>query len=161
MPIFTHRGYAGAAHALPTKGWETRRSWQVHITNCTEGDWFQVLTTQAHMQTGQCNRDICSVLCFAHMLFSSLISSLKAFDIRKGKIPKSSAAWHCKCYSPSAFSRYALASLILEAGANVECILPHKSLTTCAAKHDGLAVVTAADTRFPSCLRRCQRQKGS
>lgn len=58
---FTHRGCAGAAHTAPTEGWETRRSCQVHITNCTEGDWFQVLTTQAHMQTGQCNRD--SLLC--------------------------------------------------------------------------------------------------
>jgi len=100
------------------------------------GDEFQVLTTQAHMQTGQCNRDVCSVLCFAHVLFSSLISALEAFGIRRGKIPKSSAAWHCECYSPLAFSRHASASPILEAEENIECILPHKSLTACAAKRD-------------------------
>lgn len=132
---FTHRGCAGAAHSMPTEGWETRRSWQVH-SNCAEGHWFQVLTTQAHMQTGQCNRDVCFVSCFACMFFSSLISALEAFDIRRVKILKSSAAWHWECYSPSAFSRYVLASLILEAGANMKCILPHKSLTTCAAKHN-------------------------
>lgn len=34
---FKHRGNAGAAHTVPTKGWETRRSWQVYIHNCTEG----------------------------------------------------------------------------------------------------------------------------
>lgn len=149
---FTHRGRAGAAHAVPAKGWETRRG-------CTEGDRFQVLTEQAHMQTGQCNRDVCAVLCFAHLLFSSLVSALEAFDIRGHKIPKSSAAQHWERCSPSAFSRWALAS-IFEAGADIKCILPHKSLTTCAAKQC-LAVVTAADTRFPLCRLGCQRQKGS
>lgn len=78
-------------------------------------------------------RLLCLVL-HPRALFQSQFST-GACDTRRGKIPKSSAAWHCERYSPSAFHRSVSASLRFEAGANVKCILPDKSLTTCTANN--------------------------
>lgn len=48
----------------------------------------------------------------------------------------------------------------LEAGANIKCILPPKSLTACAAKPNAGLQQQQQTQEFPLCLPRCQSQKG-
>lgn len=106
-------------------------------------------------------RDICSVLCFAQALFSSLTAALEAFNIRRSKTPRSSAAELWKCCSLLAFSRCVSASVIIGGRSKHQVYSSSQVSYSLCCKPECWAAITAADTRFPSCLPRCQSQKGS
>lgn len=65
---------------------------------------------------------------------------------------------HC---SPLAFSRYVSASLILGGRSKHQVYSSSQVTYSLCCKTKCWAAVMAADTRFPSCLPRCQSQKGS
>lgn len=110
-------------------------------------------------------------MCKRHLLWlvfrsSSLFQShcsIGSFQHQKRQDPKSSAAEHWKHCSPLAFSRYASASPILGGRSKHQAYSSSQvSYSPCCKSKCWAAVtVTAADTRFPSCLPRCQSQKGS
>lgn len=79
--------------------------------------------------------------------FFSLIAALEAFNIRRGKTPKFSAAEHWKRFSPLAFSRYASASPILGGRSKHQVYSSSQVSYSLCCKTECWAAVTAADTR--------------